>query len=203
MKLSRIYNFLTRSTCKIILERNLKSVFSGFTSKTVLEVGGNRDSNMPHRIKASKYVTLDITPASGADYIADATDMPIRDNTFDIVLCTEVLEHVRDYQKLTDEAYRVLKKDGSCILSTRFLYKVHDAPGDYFRFTEQSLKYIFRNFRDIEIKLMGNKFTVFWDLLLDLTFPLVLLNVAAPLVRMIFFWDDKDTPSGYLVRAKK
>jgi GR25 family glycosyltransferase involved in LPS biosynthesis len=49
--------------------------------------------------KKSTIKTLDIDPESGADYIVDLCETnsdKIKDETFDLILCTEVLEHVND-----------------------------------------------------------------------------------------------------------
>lgn len=48
--------------------------------------------------------------------VADAHNIPYRDNTFDLVICTEVIEHVDDPLKVLVEMRRVLKKGGyACI----------------------------------------------------------------------------------------
>ncbi len=198
------YFFLTRSTARIILERRLKDIETLFDGKVVLDIGGERNPNKNYASRAKRHIMLNKSPRAEPDCISDGTNIPFRDKMFDVALCTEVMEHVRDYQRLIDETRRVLKAEGVFILSTRFLYGIHSKGGDYFRYTEQSLRYIFKDFRDIEITPMGNRFTVFWDLLLySAPFPLSLINICNPIVRMIFFWDDKDAPSGYLVKAKK
>ena len=74
-------------------------------------------------------------PARNPEIVGDAQEMPFADATYSTILCTEVLEHIPDPQKAVDEMYRVLKPGGTLILTTRFLFPVHDAPGDYWRFT--------------------------------------------------------------------
>ncbi len=49
---------------------------------------------------------------------APATTLPFKDNFFDIVLATEIIEHVTRPEKLIQEAKRILKPDGYLILST-------------------------------------------------------------------------------------
>jgi len=46
--------------------------------------------------------------------------LPYTDNTFDYILCAEVLEHMKDPQALVNEIYRVLKPDGIVIIATPF-----------------------------------------------------------------------------------
>ncbi len=50
--------------------------------------------------------------------VASAVELPYRDNTFDLVLCTEVIEHVNNQNKVISEIFRVLKKDGYLVLTT-------------------------------------------------------------------------------------
>ncbi|MBW4568537.1 MAG: bifunctional 2-polyprenyl-6-hydroxyphenol methylase/3-demethylubiquinol 3-O-methyltransferase UbiG [Tolypothrix carrinoi HA7290-LM1] len=47
-----------------------------------------------------------------------AENLPYKENSFDIVLCFDVLEHVDDWEKIIYEAYRVLKKDGLFLFDT-------------------------------------------------------------------------------------
>ncbi|MBD2530785.1 3-demethylubiquinone-9 3-O-methyltransferase [Nostoc flagelliforme FACHB-838] len=47
-----------------------------------------------------------------------AENLPYQENSFDVVLCFDVLEHVEDWQKVISEAYRVLRKDGLFLFDT-------------------------------------------------------------------------------------
>ncbi len=49
-------------------------------------------------------------------YIGDAHKLPFANKAFDLVLCTEVLEHVQEPEKVLFELKRVIKKDGSIII---------------------------------------------------------------------------------------
>jgi SAM-dependent methyltransferase len=68
------------------------------------------------------------------------------------VLCTEVLEHLPEPQKAVDEIFRVLKPGGTLLLTTRFLFPIHDAPHDYFRFTKYGLRYLLRGFEILKLE---------------------------------------------------
>jgi len=59
---------------------------------------------------------------------ADALNLPFKDETFDKIICSEVMEHVSDDQKSTDELYRVLKKGGRIAITvpTLFSEQIYD-----------------------------------------------------------------------------
>ena len=71
---------------------------------------------------------------------ASATALPFPDKTFDVILLSEVLEHVREPQAALREASRVLKVGGSVLVTIPFLYPIHDAPHDYQRYTAFGLE---------------------------------------------------------------
>lgn len=66
---------------------------------------------------------------------ASAESIPFADNSFDTVLCTEVIEHLRHPALAVREMARVLKSDGHLILSAPFFHEMHEEPFDFFRFT--------------------------------------------------------------------
>jgi SAM-dependent methyltransferase len=78
--------------------------------------------------------------------------LPFLDGSFDVVLCTEVLEHLTEPQRAIDEMYRVLEPGGQLLLTTRFLFPIHDAPHDYFRYTKYGLLYLLRRFDEIRLE---------------------------------------------------
>jgi len=50
--------------------------------------------------------------------ISDATELPLRENSFDCVICSEVIEHVEDSEKLLSEVRRILRNGGIFIVTT-------------------------------------------------------------------------------------
>jgi SAM-dependent methyltransferase len=96
-------------------------------------------------------VSLDIRPAQGVQVVGDAHALCFPDATFDVVLCTEVLEHLVEPQRGIDEMRRVLRPGGTLLLTTRFLFPIHDAPGDYFRYTRYGLSHLLRKFDEVDI----------------------------------------------------
>ncbi|MHC4549467.1 MAG: methyltransferase domain-containing protein [Planctomycetota bacterium] len=66
--------------------------------------------------------------------------LPLADATMDTVLLTDVLEHVARPGPLVREIARVLRPDGKLIATVPFLYRLHEEPHDYYRYTEHALR---------------------------------------------------------------
>lgn len=102
-------------------------------------------------------IGVDIVERENVDIIADAHDLHIfKNGEFDNVLCTEALEHFHSPYIAIKEMNRVLKKGGLLILTTVFIFPLHDIPNDYYRFTEYGLRFLLRDFEIIEIVEDGN-----------------------------------------------
>ena len=81
-------------------------------------------------------------------------------NSYDVVVIDNVLEHVPSPEMAIQELWRILRPRGACICTTPFLIKIHADPGDYWRFTEQGLRVLFRRFQEVHISGWGNRYTL-------------------------------------------
>jgi SAM-dependent methyltransferase len=89
----------------------------------LLDVGGG-ESPYKTLFKYEKYISLDIDKSKQPDIVGDICNIPFDDNTIDLVICTEVLEHVEDTDKALTELNRVLSEDCYLILTTPLLIGV-------------------------------------------------------------------------------
>lgn len=99
--------------------------------------------------------TLDIDPNSGATYIADICDTNttvIPESHFDVVICTEVLEHTLQPFNAVDEIKRILKSGGVAVVSTPYNFRIHGPLPDCWRFTEHGLRALFKDFELVELE---------------------------------------------------
>jgi SAM-dependent methyltransferase len=90
----------------------------------------------------AEYESLDVASRGGdtPTWIADVTDMPdIADDRYDTIVCHQVLEHVRNPGRAMREFHRVLRAQGTLILSVPHLSRRHELPHDYFRFTQEGI----------------------------------------------------------------
>lgn len=95
--------------------------------------------------------TFDIQP--GADYYGDICNNNsaiIPDGTFDIIICTEVLEHVANPFDAVKELNRMLKSGGYLFVTTPFNFRIHGPLPDNWRFTVHGLKELFKGW-EVEI----------------------------------------------------
>jgi len=102
--------------------------------------------------------TLDIDPAAGTTYCADLcrTNVAIPESRFDIVVCTEVLEHVVNPFAAVAEISRVLKPGGLLLASSPFDFRIHGPLPDCWRFTEHGWRALLTGFDRIEIEPLEN-----------------------------------------------
>ena len=113
-------------------------------SGLLLDVGcGTKPYQKTFAPFVTRHLGLEYSPDSGfrgnkADLFGDAAYLPFGDQTVDTILCSEVLEHVPDPEKVLNEFARVLKPDGVLITTAPFIYPIHDAH-DYFRYSPDGL----------------------------------------------------------------
>jgi SAM-dependent methyltransferase len=116
------------------------------------------------------YVTLDRadTPHSGeVDMYGDADSIPAEDASFDVVLCTQVLEHVSQPLKALREFHRILRSGGVMIATVPFLWEEHETPSDYYRYTRYGIEHLVccAGFVDVDVRPRTDCFTTLAQLL--------------------------------------
>jgi len=142
-----VHKFLFKKYPSILVEEFIKSQSS---KKKTLDLGcglGPYKKYFPNRIG------VDIYKTNAVDFIGDAHNLNMfKDNSFDCILCAEVFEHLSNPQKAINEMYRILKPNGKLILTTRFIFPLHDVPEDYYRYTNYGLKHLMKRFNNVNIK---------------------------------------------------
>ena len=122
--------------------------------KTVLEVG-SYDVNGSLRpylesLHPTSYLGVDIQPGPMVDEICNVNDLVTRFgvSAFDVVVCTESLEHMADWRRAISEMKRVLKPGGKLLVTTVGIgFPYHPHPEDYWRFEPADMRQIFSDCR--------------------------------------------------------
>jgi SAM-dependent methyltransferase len=79
-------------------------------------------------------------PYAEITHVCDLSNIPVGDNRYDLILCSQVLEHLPAPNKVLKELNRVLKPDGELWLSAPFYYEEHEKPYDFYRYTQFGFK---------------------------------------------------------------
>ena len=145
------YELIRKNVKDLILETS--SNFDKLEN-LVLDIAPQDHEGVKEYFVKSKIKTLDINPNSNCDYICDLCENNsdiIDDNLFDVVFCTEVLEHVSNPFNAVNELLRITKKGGVVVTSTPFNFRIHGPLPDNWRFTEHGLRELFKNFSEVNI----------------------------------------------------
>jgi SAM-dependent methyltransferase len=118
--------------------------------KKVLEIGSSDyNGSLQPIIKSwepASYTGVDITAGPGVDVVCRAEDVieKFGKNEFDIVISTELLEHVREWRKAISNIKNICKPGGIILITTRsFGFGYHGYPSDFWRYEVSDIKTIF------------------------------------------------------------
>jgi SAM-dependent methyltransferase len=98
--------------------------------------------------------TFDADPVWGPDIVGDITGCDLEDESQDVIICVQVLEHVPNLWDVPKEMYRLLKTGGYAIVDCPWMYPYHAEPpsfGDFWRISKDGLRVLFDNFEIVSI----------------------------------------------------
>lgn len=235
LRSSRYYDYITLNRDAWI-KQLAKSIPPG---REVLDVGAG---SCPYREHFSHcvYKTQDFALLDGEqlrdgeygriDYCSEITAIPVANGSFDVIVCTEVLEHVPEPILAVREFGRILRANGVLILSAPLGSGIHQAPFHYYGgytpfWYDKFLKDA--GFRDVVVVANGGFFKMFgwqcirflrllsksigempWYLKVPIAlFGLICSFMFYPLILICAILDiydhDKDFTAGYHVTAIK
>ncbi len=115
---------------------------------------------------ADSYTGVDWTKTqhnSKADIVSDLNKkIELEDGVADSIVSLSVMEHLYQPQVFLNEANRILKSGGVMVLQVPWQWWVHEAPHDYFRYTEYGLKYLFETaqFKNVTVEPVSGFFSM-------------------------------------------
>lgn len=135
------------------------------TGGLVLDLGGHKRGKRGE-FDISRYdlkvLYANLSPSKGTDVEADALHVPFASGSFDVVICAELLEHVRHPDAVLHEAFRLLRREGKLLVTVPFLFRIHADPYDFGRYTDYYWRQLLEEigFGDIVIERQGLFYSV-------------------------------------------
>jgi ubiquinone/menaquinone biosynthesis C-methylase UbiE len=194
--------------------------------EVLLDVGAGDCQYKQDFVGRCKYISQDI--GDKACYTYDQIDVrseiyniPLPSESVDIILCTQVLEHLKYPVKALQEMHRLLKPGGRLCLTVPFAAEEHMLPYDFFRYTRYALDFLMQEqgFLPPEISPQGGRFIFLGKTIKDL-FPLLTTRswlqktlwllqapIVVPTLLLLYLLDgldrDKNLTQNYDVIARK
>ena len=145
----------------IIKKRILSLLKDRFKDSDIILDIGCGDKPYYHKSINAKIICADIKHNKKSKIVCDVMNLPFKKNKFDGVICINSLYYYSDPFKSIKEFSHILKKNGKLIIITPFIYPVHDAPIDKYRFTEYGMRELLKDYFTVkEIKTIGGIFNL-------------------------------------------
>lgn len=148
----------------------------------VLNLSGGSTSPM-----IDGWINMDILDYETVDVVGNALNVPFCNNTFKLIVCNSVLEHIEDYKKVIDECYRILKPGGYIYLCIPQICGQHHTM-DFRRWTMPGLLHDMKHFSIIEEGIRNGP-GVFLPLLLEAMIEASALpKILKEFIRTLALW---------------
>lgn len=224
--LTYIYSFFyklskksSRENLYEFLEQKIEELSNAGHNQEIINIGsGGEVYNKIQKLETSCNIRqVDVDSDRKPDIVASACNMKvIDDSSIDAVFLIEVLEHINEPKKALKEIHRILKPNGKLILSTPFIFPIHDEPYDFYRYTEYGLQYLLKDFDNVKITPRNNSiksiYVLFGRMLIGgdkknnlvglLLYAYMLLQLPVFYIFSKFYSNNRLT-TGYTISAEK
>jgi len=132
------------NSSRVHLERFVQRAASSVPrGSLILDAGAGESTPYRHLFRQHRYESADIS--GNVTYKCDISSLPVENDRFDLVVSTQLLEHVPNPQAVICELFRILKPSRQLWLTTPLFYEEHLQPYDFFRYTRFGLRRIFES----------------------------------------------------------
>jgi ubiquinone/menaquinone biosynthesis C-methylase UbiE len=156
-------NFLIRKSIRKAIVK-----YNKYLSGSLLDFGCGTKPYKKLILNVDSYTGVDFKiegreeSQKNVDFFYDGKTIPFKNQMFDSILSTEVLEHVFNIEEILNEFNRVLKMDGHALITTPFMWEEHEMPYDFARYTTPALEYLYQKhgFEVVQKHKTGNQIEV-------------------------------------------
>lgn len=109
-------------------------------------------------LKERNTIYIDGADFDGINLVCDfSKSLPMKQNSIDGILCSNVIEHLPEPQVCFNEIHRVMKSGGEALILVPFIIKLHQEPYDFHRYTKYALKFYAKKagFSIVDVKEVG------------------------------------------------
>ena len=197
----------------------ISNELDGIDSLKVLNVGAGGTVETYLKTKFNFVRSIDVDVNREPDQVIDVCDIDqLKDLTFtpQLICMFEVLEHTKNPINAIQNLYEIIEENSYVMLSTPFIFHIHDEPYDFFRFTKYGLEILFQNFKEVVIKPRNGWFETILVLFVRLRMERnILSKMIGNLFILIYFLltpityllqsiiKSEKITTGYFVYAKK
>lgn len=151
--LNNLSKIRSRQNLYEFLGKEYKQIKPG---QSVLTIGAggeiNKDLYKYGEEKNFDILSFDIDEDRGPDVVGDICTYDFNEKRFDVIIMSEVLQFLETPQIGINNVYKILKPGGRLILTSPFVFPLHDRPYDLYRFTKHGLKYLLSVFDEVTIE---------------------------------------------------
>lgn len=149
----------------------------------VLDIAGEKENSLEFGVRGylsawnrdkirNNYVSweyLNINERYKPDILGDAENIPCEDEKYDCAICFELLEHVKNPDKVLKEISRILKTNGLFFLSMPYMFRHHPNPIDMQRWSSEKIHIELEkhNFKIKIVETRGGWLVVLFDVLIS------------------------------------
>ena len=195
---------------KQLVERSIAGLTPAL-SGDLIDVGCGEQPYRAYCSHLKRIVACDFDAARGhVDFACPAHAIPVSDESFDAILCTEVLEHVPDPAAVWREFHRILRPGGKVLLTTPAYWPPHELPYDFYRYPEQGLRYLATSagFEVQELWPRGGRWALLGQVGIHVLGHYMKLRLMRRLWNRFFLWADRkrnnpDITIGWTLLAQK
>ena len=125
-------------------------------SGRLLEIGPQDRTEVRQQFHNFAIDTFDIVDTHKPTFVGDITrhNEFVSDETYDCIVCMDVIEHTLDPFGAVREMRRILKQAGVLLISAPLNFRIHGPLPDCWRFTEHGFKVLLRDFEILEIDIL-------------------------------------------------
>jgi len=131
-------------------QRKIRKILKNFDENSIIL---NFGSGPTYYMNRRDIINVDLYPFNEVDIVADVANLPIENETADLIINVATLEHVAEPKRVVGEMHRILKKEGRVICYLPFMVPFHAAPNDFYRWTVTGIQKLFSSFDHVEVSV--------------------------------------------------